>query len=82
MTSLYDMAKSVGNPKPVFSPSQKAIEDAVEILNKLEGVEMGSSFNYSAASVLSDPNKSVALLKMPPETRLGWLVHLIGALPL
>lgn len=82
MTSLQDVAKSVGNSKQVFSPSQKAIEDAVDALNQLEGVAIDSLFYYSAASVLSDPNKSVAFLKMPPGARLGWLIHLVGSPPL
>lgn len=55
MTSLQDMAKSVGNSNQGSSPSQKAIEDAVDALNQLEGVEMGSLFYYSAAAVLSEP---------------------------
>lgn len=76
---MISMAKSVGNAKQVFSQSQKAIEDAVAILDKLEGVEMGSLFYYSTAPVLFDPNKSIAFPKMPPEARLGWLIHLIGA---
>lgn len=44
MTSLQDTPKSVVNPKLVFSLSQKAIENVVETLNKLEGVEIDSLF--------------------------------------
>lgn len=80
MTSLQKISKNIGNQKPVFSPSMSncEIENKVETLNNLEGVEMGSFFYYSAASVLSDPNKIVAFLKMPPRAHLGWLTHLIG----
>lgn len=73
------MAKSVGNSKLVFSLLQKAMEDAIETLNKLEEVEIESLFYNSAASILPDPNKSIAFLKMAPEACLGWLIHLTGA---
>lgn len=75
------MAKSIGNPQSVFSPAQKAIDDIEETLNNLEGVDMRSFFYYIAASVLSNPKKSVRFLKMSPEARLGWLIHLIGPPP-
>lgn len=46
---------------------QKAIKDTVEILNKLEGVEVGRLFYYSVVSVLFDSNKSVAFLRCLPK---------------
>lgn len=49
----------------------------MEILNNLDRVEMGSMFYHSYAYVLSNPEKSVALLRMPPEVHLEWLTHLI-----
>lgn len=67
MTSLHDMEKSVGNPKPIFSPSEKAIEDAVEILYKLEGVKMGSLFYYSARLFCLTRTRALLSLRCLPK---------------
>lgn len=58
-------------PKTIVSSSDKANEDAIDILNNLDGVEVGSPFYYRYVVFLSDSGQSIALLKMPPEARLG-----------
>lgn len=75
----YDQLAGYGQEcqKPVtyFSQLQKAIEDTVETLNNLEGVELDSLFYYTAASVLFNSNKSVRFFNMPPKAHHGWLTR-------
>lgn len=78
---MSDMAVKIVDtnqaPRAVISSSEKAIEDAIDILNKLDGVEVGSPFYYRCVVFLSYSGKSIALLKMPPEAQLRWLIHCV-----
>lgn len=78
---LTDMAVKIVDKnealKTVVTSSNKAIEDAIGILNNLDGVEVGSPFYYRRVVFLSDFGKNIAWLKMPPEARLGWLIHCV-----
>lgn len=63
--------------KTIFQSIIEGNRDEVETLSNHEGVEIGSLFYYNVASVLSDLNKSVAFLKLPPEACLdGSLISL------
>lgn len=78
---MSDMAVKIVDtnqaPRAVISSSEKAIEDAIDILNKLDRMEVGSPFYYRCVVFLPDSGKNITLLKMPPEVRLRWLIHCV-----
>ncbi|XP_043699698.1 L10-interacting MYB domain-containing protein-like isoform X2 [Telopea speciosissima] len=64
-------AKMIGGKKDT------TLKEAVEILNSLEGIELGSNNHVLALEVLEDPTKREMFITMHESARIPWLLRAI-----